>query len=697
MADWATIKPEQNFKKEGVFLQNLIIPLFLGGFLARGSVLNLYPFGIAFGTALLFKGGRGLVPGLVGVLAGTVTLFDLPLLLKLLSVLTIIAMIGPYLRKRKHPGAYLGISATLATALISFLALSFGGRPSPFAFFSEGLFCILAGGFGVIFWHAIMNQGAVWRGEFNREQGMTWLLLLIGVISGLQGLHIREVNFPVVVLSFFVLLVAERFGAGTASGVGALLGFLPQLSFDVQNLTTAGIYGLAGFCTGIFQHLGKLGIGIAFSAVTLALTIFLRQDAIFSQLISSALGLVFFLLWPGAAPQKDFLKPKVIPEVETTVGKVKALAEIFDQIALSYQAAEAEVSEKSRPEVPELMNILVERVCQNCPTMGTCWEREFYRTYRFLFDLFTLTETHGQVQVQDLPLEWKRQCGRLKEMLLGIQFIVEQEKNREAWRRRQVSNQEALARQFQSVSHVIGNLAKELNAQHNWHDVKPSSLARRRRHFLDVGVSSFSKSGNGINGDNYASLAFSPTQHAFVISDGMGTGESAAKMSAAALTLLEQLLNTGFEPKGAIQALNSILVMRSPEESFVTVDMTVLDLESEDVKLIKAGASASYIVGAEGVQIFVASSLPAGILDQIEVPVIEAVLKPDESLIMVSDGIIDVVREGKDWLKEFLETIQIKNSQDLADEIVHEVRRLSGGEMQDDGVVLVIRKNYWNE
>lgn len=96
-----------------------------------------------------------------------------------------------------------------------------------------------------------------------------------------------------------------------------------------------------------------------------------------------------------------------------------------------------------------------------------------------------------------------------------------------------------------------------------------------------------------MSGDNYASIAYSTKEHAFVLSDGMGVGENAAKMSATALTLLEQLLTTGFKPEGAIQALNSILVLRSPEESFVTIDMAILDLESTNLKLIKVGASPS--------------------------------------------------------------------------------------------------------
>ena len=280
---------------------------------------------------------------------------------------------------------------------------------------------------------------------------------------------------------------------------------------------------------------------------------------------------------------------------------------------------------------------------------------------------------------------------------MGVQFIIEQEKCQETWRRRLVLNQEALSRQFLNVSQVIGNLAKELHTQHNWEVVKPSNLARRRRHFLDVGVTTFTKTGNGMSGDNYASIAFSSTQHAFILSDGMGVGENASKMSATTLTLLEQLLTTGFEPEGAIQALNSILVLRSPEESFVTIDMGILDLESSNIKLIKAGASSSYLIGPHGVQSYASSSLPAGILNQIDIPVIELDMQSGETLILLTDGVQDVLKEGTDWIKAFLEKTTINKSQDIADLIVQEARRLSGGVLDDDGIILVVRKNYWNE
>ncbi|GAB6156180.1 SpoIIE family protein phosphatase [Desulfosporosinus burensis] len=696
MAEWATLKMDRSLGSR-ISVEGMLFPLVLGGLLARGSILGLHPFGVAFGAALILRRDKGFPFGLLGILIGVISLKDLSFALQVVFILGALLVSLPSIRKKKSQGTYLVILTGLMAAIISGFAVSLV-KPGLYAFLSVGLYSVLSGGFAIIFWFALSHQEAIWSGEFQREQGIAWLFILIGLISGLQGVQFMEINISVVLLSFFVLFISERYGAGTSAGVGALLGFLPQLSLSSQTLMDAGIYGLAGFCTGAFRRFGKLGIGTAFIAVMMMLTVFLQQEVIYSQLISSILGLFLFLLLPGATPKKDFLKPKAIPEIETTVSKVKALAEIFDEIALSYQAAESETFDM-RPEVSELMNVLVERVCHSCPTKDACWNREFYKTYHIFFELFALVENQTDVTLQQLPVEWKRHCGRLKEILLGVQFIMEQEKSQETWRRRLVLNQEALSRQFLNVSHVIGNLAKELHTQHNWEIVKPSNLARRRRHFLDVGVSTFTKTGNSMSGDNYASIAFSTSQHAFVLSDGMGVGENAAKLSATALTLLEQLLTTGFEPEGAIQALNSILVMRSPEESFVTIDMAIIDLESTNIKLIKVGASATYLISKDGVKSFDSSSLPAGILNQIDTPVIETKMENEETLILLTDGVQDVLKEGTDWIQEFLERIAYNKSksQEIAELIAAEARRIGGGALEDDGIILVIRKSCWSD
>jgi stage II sporulation protein E len=119
--------------------------------------------------------------------------------------------------------------------------------------------------------------------------------------------------------------------------------------------------------------------------------------------------------------------------------------------------------------------------------------------------------------------------------------------------------------------------------------------------------------------------------------------------------------------------------------------MAVLDMEADLARLIKIGAAPTYILEKDKVETVKTSSLPAGILNDIEIPVIDIAFD-QQTLVIVTDGVLDVVNKEKDWLKDFLEMTKGISSQELADKIIKEAIRLSGGSLDDDGVVLVIRR-----
>lgn len=308
MAEWASLKPKHGLRKDKIALEGYLIwQFFLGGLVARGSILDLYPFGVAFGAALLLNSGRGMLLGLSGVVLGVMSMLlaDLTSTLQTLLVLAVLILAVPALRGKKWEGVYLGVITALTSGVVSFIVLSFS-HPNLDMAMKALLLSLLSGALAVIFWFALQNQEALRRGNFTREQGTAWLALLIGTLSGLHGVKVGEINFETMLLSFFILFVAERFGAGSAAGVGLMLGFMTNLQGNDQNLMNAGIYGLVGFGSGALQKLGKLGIGISFSELILMLTIVLHPAVIGTQLISSGLGLLLFMIFPSSPPKTDF-------------------------------------------------------------------------------------------------------------------------------------------------------------------------------------------------------------------------------------------------------------------------------------------------------------------------------------------------------------------------------------------------------
>ena len=103
MTEWATLKLEHGLRSK-ISIESAFFPLILGGLLARGSILGLHPFGVAFGAALILRGESGFFFGLIGVLIGVISLKDISFSLQVMLMLAALAVILPHMRKTRHEG-----------------------------------------------------------------------------------------------------------------------------------------------------------------------------------------------------------------------------------------------------------------------------------------------------------------------------------------------------------------------------------------------------------------------------------------------------------------------------------------------------------------------------------------------------------------------------------------------------------------
>ena len=214
------------------------------------------------------------------------------------------------------------------------------------------------------------------------------------------------------------------------------------------------------------------------------------------------------------------------------------------------------------------------------------------------------------------------------------------------------------------------------------------------RYRLAVGTASASKEG-GISGDSYSFIQVPGGRYVLVLSDGMGSGSEAAVESATAVSLLELLLRAGFREELAVKTVNSLLLLHSPGESFTTVDMAVVDLYTGKLQWVKIGAAPGFIYRRDGTtEIVRAPSLPVGIVNPIEVVVVEKELVTGDVLLLVTDGLLEFHRggEGKEeWILNCLEEAGGGSPQKMGEFILNRARLASGGVLPDDATVVVAR------
>lgn len=209
-----------------------------------------------------------------------------------------------------------------------------------------------------------------------------------------------------------------------------------------------------------------------------------------------------------------------------------------------------------------------------------------------------------------------------------------------------------------------------------------------------VGVAAVAKNGDILSGDSYSMLELDNGKYAVAISDGMGNGNRARVESSTALNLLQQLLQAGMDEKIAVKSVNSILLLRSPDEMYATVDLAIIDLYNADMTFMKIGSAPSYIKRGHDIIPITAHNLPIGILEELDVDMIHMTLQPGDILIMMSDGVYDApgYAVNKDmWMKRTLSEIDSFETQEIADILLEKVLRMQNGEMRDDMTVVVTR------
>ena len=173
-------------------------------------------------------------------------------------------------------------------------------------------------------------------------------------------------------------------------------------------------------------------------------------------------------------------------------------------------------------------------------------------------------------------------------------------------------------------------------------------------------------------------------------------GKDAKKSSSTAIKMLERLLTSGFDRDVSLGLINSTISLNCKEDMFSTIDIGIMDLNKGNIEFIKNGAAPSYIKHRRKVEIIKSVSLPAGILDNVDLVVYDKDISDGDIIVMCSDGIIESNTEYNNkevWLRDMLENIETDNAQKIADMIISESIDNGYGVAKDDMTVFVIKVN----
>ncbi len=205
-----------------------------------------------------------------------------------------------------------------------------------------------------------------------------------------------------------------------------------------------------------------------------------------------------------------------------------------------------------------------------------------------------------------------------------------------------------------------------------------------KRYQTQTGIAKLTKA--DISGDSHVAVPLKDGRFLLMLCDGMGSGETAYRESAAAVSLVENFFKAGFDDSVIFDTINRLLQLKGSDEVFTTVDLCVLDLKSGSAKFTKIGAESSYLVNSEGLIEVSPGSLPMGIIDEVKPVSAAHTFSEGDMIVMMSDGVADEIQgDAVEWFSD----IDMTDAQSAADAIID--KALNGQPPRDDMTVMVTR------
>ncbi|MBQ7324047.1 MAG: SpoIIE family protein phosphatase [Clostridia bacterium] len=213
----------------------------------------------------------------------------------------------------------------------------------------------------------------------------------------------------------------------------------------------------------------------------------------------------------------------------------------------------------------------------------------------------------------------------------------------------------------------------------------------RKKPFFDAafGVSSVKKEGEIASGDTHSVIKIDESKFMVALSDGMGSGEYAQRISETTISLLESFYRAKMPSELVLSTINKLLTFNH-EETFACVDIAVVDLNSGKADIVKIGAPVGFILSGNTVKVLENASLPLGILDSVRPDAGEYTLCENDVLLFISDGISDAFGSTAD-LYEVLRTIPLRNPQQLTDCLLEQALQATSGKAKDDMTAVAVR------
>ena len=210
-------------------------------------------------------------------------------------------------------------------------------------------------------------------------------------------------------------------------------------------------------------------------------------------------------------------------------------------------------------------------------------------------------------------------------------------------------------------------------------------------------VAAYYQPAREVGGDFYDFLQLPHGRLRLIVGDVSGKGVPAAIVMAITRTMLRAAYRLG-SPREILEQVNNNLFPDIPPNMYVTCLVILLDTRTGQLQYANAGHSLPYLRHADGVSKLRATGMPLGLMPNMSYENKEIILKPRESVLLYSDGLV----EAHDPRREMFSFPRMQRfvgahpgGATLIEDLVGELERFTGDEWeQEDDITLLTLQRF---
>ena len=535
-------------------------------------------------------------------------------------------------------------------------------------------------------------------GGYSEPNGCAFGVCFLLVTGALGSAQLWICNLGVIFAGFVILQGAKRYGiaGGTVCGVLASAGLM-LCSRELGD--AAAFLALSGMAAGYFADFHKGAVCLLFLAIQGAGQLLLGTDsAAILLLLNLAAGCLLYLALPVEGILEQWL-----PEIGGEEAPAGFAAVQMDYLAHALAGVRqnaqqiARMLERNGCRETTAQNVC-EQVCRSCSRRLECWEERYEETAEAFrcaaagdgTELPEALQDCARAQTLLVHMQQAQRQAALHRMLsarltesqgfLFSQMELTEELLGTAGQRLAVSYSRSMTRKVTQLLEregypvhtavayrsAEGRLALELYA---FADAAPDGgsvrdclsdalgmeldytegrlageevricLWERPPYGLAVFAAQSSARDEEPPGDSYDQFSDGRGHQYLVLSDGMGSGRRASLDARLVLSNFRRLIEMGVSMQTAVGMVNQIMLTKSTEETFATLDIARISQETGETLLVKYGAAPTLIQQGQVVTMYQTPTFPIGIVGRPEAHVTRLRLEDSDVIVLMSDGV----------------------------------------------------------